>query len=127
PSGVHYMHLVDHARAHIEDTYRRPLLDRALRALIVRVLPYPKLFRWSLLAALLAKPLAPLLDRIGLKPLAAMLRLAPATVPPRAHGGPQVFPAQGARRGRVALLTGCVASVTSPQINESAVRVLTRH
>ena len=31
PSGVHYMHLVDHARAHIEETYRRPLADRLLR------------------------------------------------------------------------------------------------
>src|SRR5688572_24695535 len=30
PSGVHYMHLVDHGRAHVEQTYRRPFLDRAL-------------------------------------------------------------------------------------------------
>jgi glycolate oxidase iron-sulfur subunit len=127
PSGVHYMHLVDHARAHIEETFRRPPRDRALRALIARVLPYPKLFRWSLLAAFFAKPFAPLLERIGLAPLAAMLRLAPATFPPRAHDGPRVFPAQGERRGRVALLTGCVASVTAPQINDSAIRVLTRH
>src|ERR1700756_3689278 len=69
PSGVHYMHLVDQARAHIEATYRRPLGDRFLRAVIARVLPDPKLFRWSLLAAFFAKPLAPLFDRIGLKPL----------------------------------------------------------
>jgi glycolate oxidase iron-sulfur subunit len=127
PSGVHYMHLVDHARAHIEETYRRPLADRTLRAVIARVLPDPKLFRWSLLAAFFAKPLAPLFERIGLKPLAAMLRLAPASFPPRAHHGPRVFPAQGERRGRVAMLTGCVASVTAPQINEAAIRVLTRH
>jgi glycolate oxidase iron-sulfur subunit len=127
PSGVHYMHLVDHARAHIEETYRRPLLDRALRAVIARVLPDPKLFRLSLLAAFFAKPLAPLLDRIGLKPLAAMLRLAPATFPPRPRGGPQVFRAQGERRGRVALLTGCAQSVLTPQINAATVRVLTRH
>jgi glycolate dehydrogenase iron-sulfur subunit len=127
PSGVHYMHLVDHARAHIEETFRRPLIDRAVRAVIARVLPDPKLFRWSLLAALFGKPLAPLLDRIGLKSLAAMLRLAPATFPPRPRGGPQVFRAQGERRGRVALLTGCAASVLTPQINEATVRVLTRH
>src|SRR5689334_6549207 len=74
PSGVHYMHLVDHARAHVEETYRRPLVDRVMRAVIARVLPNPSLFRWSLLAAFFAKPLAPLFDRIGLKPLAAMLR-----------------------------------------------------
>src|SRR3546814_14884685 len=36
PSGVHYMHLVDHARARIEETYRRPLPDRLLRALLAR-------------------------------------------------------------------------------------------
>jgi glycolate oxidase iron-sulfur subunit len=127
PSGVHYMHLVDHARAHIEDTYRRPLVDRTVRAVIARVLPDARLFRWSLLAAFFAKPLAPLLDRIGLRPLAAMLRLAPATFPPRQHGGPQVFRVHGERRGRVALLTGCAGNVLTPQINEATVRVLTRH
>jgi glycolate oxidase iron-sulfur subunit len=127
PSGVHYMHLVDHARAHIEDTYRRPFLERAMRAMIARVLPSPTLFRWSLLAAFFAKPFAPLFDRIGLKPLAAMLRLAPSTFPPRPQGGPRVFRAQGERRGRVALLTGCAASVVTPQINAATIRVLTRH
>src|SRR5919197_5819666 len=44
PSGVHYMHLVDHGRRHIEATYRRPLPDRALRALLAAVLPRPFLF-----------------------------------------------------------------------------------
>ena len=127
PSGVHYMHLVDHARAHIEETYRRPFLDRAVRAMIARVLPDPTLFRWSLLAAFFAKPLAPRFERIGLKPLAAMLRLAPTAFPPRPRGGPRVFRAQGERRGRVALLTGCAQSVLTPQINEAAIRVLTRH
>ena len=39
PSGVHYMHLVDHARAHIEETYRRPLLDRLMRAFLAAVMP----------------------------------------------------------------------------------------
>ena len=127
PSGVHYMHLVDHARAHIEETYRRPFVDRMVRALIAKVLPDPRLFRWSLLAALFAKPLAPLFDIFGLKPLATMLRLAPATFPPRGRRAPCVIPAQGERRGRVALLTGCVASVMTPQINEATIRVLTRH
>jgi glycolate oxidase iron-sulfur subunit len=127
PSGVHYMHLVDHARAHVEETYRRPFADRVLRDVIARVLPDRRLFRLSLLAAFFAKPFAPLFDAIGLKPLAAMLRLAPAKFPPRAAGGPQVFPAEGTRRGRVALLTGCVASVLTPEINAATIRVLTRH
>ncbi|HEY1544438.1 MAG TPA: glycolate oxidase subunit GlcF [Xanthobacteraceae bacterium] len=127
PSGVHYMHLVDHARAHVEETYRRPFADRVLRDVIARVLPDRRLFRLSLLAAFFAKPLAPLFDAIGLKPIAAMLRLAPAKFPPRVAGGPQVFPAEGTRRGRVALLTGCVASVLTPEINAATIRVLTRH
>ena len=48
PSGVHYMHLVDHARAHIEKTYRRPLLDRLMRARAGAVLPDPACFRLAL-------------------------------------------------------------------------------
>src|SRR6266513_4129529 len=54
PSGVHYMHLVDHARVHIERTYRRPLLGRGLRALLARVLPHNGRFRLALAAARLA-------------------------------------------------------------------------
>src|SRR5581483_6804726 len=71
PSGVHYMHLVDHARAHVEKTYRRPLRDRLLRGFIANVMPYPRRLRLAALAGVLAKPLAPLLAMLGLKPLAA--------------------------------------------------------
>jgi glycolate oxidase iron-sulfur subunit len=63
PSGVHYMHLVDHARAHVEKTFRRPYFDRLLRTVLLKVLPDPKLFRLALIGALVAKPLAPLLRR----------------------------------------------------------------
>src|SRR4030088_634811 len=76
PSGVNYMHLVDHARAHIEETYRRPLSDRLMRALLAWVLPHNGRLRWALRAAAIAKPLAPLLAVIGLKRLPAMLALA---------------------------------------------------
>src|SRR5262249_44604241 len=65
PSGVHYMHLVDHARAHIEETYRRPLLDRLVREFLVRVMPYPQRLRLAMLASTLARPLAPLLSLVG--------------------------------------------------------------
>jgi glycolate oxidase iron-sulfur subunit len=127
PASVHYMHLVDHARAHVEETYRRPLLDRALRALLVRVLPDLRLFRLSLYAARLARPLASILDAVGLKPLAAMLRLAPRQPPaPLPAAGRRVYPAEGPRRGRVALLSGCIAPVLSPAIEGAAIRVLTR-
>jgi glycolate oxidase iron-sulfur subunit len=126
PSGVHYMHLVDHARVHIEHTYRRPWLDRALRAALAKVLPYPRRARAALAAGLLAKPLAPLFEAIGLKPIAAMLRLAPARWP-KAPPAAQVFPAAGPRRARVALLAGCLNDVLSPPINAAAIRVLTRN
>ncbi len=65
PSGVHYMHLVDHARVHVEETYRRPLVDRLVRSKLLRVMTDPKLFRRMLIAALLAKPIAPLLDPLA--------------------------------------------------------------
>jgi glycolate oxidase iron-sulfur subunit len=126
PSGVHYMHLVDHARVHIENTYRRPPLERALRALLAALLPYPQRFRLALLAALPAKPLAPLFEAMGLTRLAAMLRLAPWRGPRRPVAA-QTFAAAGERKGRVALLAGCVNDVMAPQINAATVAVLTRH
>jgi glycolate oxidase iron-sulfur subunit len=127
PSGVHYMHLVDHARAHVEKTYDRPLADRLLRSMLLGVMTNPKLFRQALVAALLVKPFAPLLELMRLKPLAAMLRLAPWRMPRGAGATPSVFPAAGPRRGRVALLSGCVANALAPDINKAAIRVLTRH
>ena len=126
PSGVHYMHLVDHARVHIEQTYRRPPGERLLREMLARLLPYPQRFRHALNAARLAKPFAPLADVVGLKRLAAMLRLAPWRRPHRALA-PQTFAAAGMRKGRVALLAGCVNDVLAPDINAAAIRVLTRH
>ncbi|MFL4467955.1 4Fe-4S dicluster domain-containing protein, partial [Brucella melitensis] len=48
PSGVNYMHLVDHARAHIEKTYKRPFMNRLLRSVLAQVLPYPARFRLAL-------------------------------------------------------------------------------
>jgi len=128
PSGVHYMHLVDHARARIEDTYVRPLMDRWLRAMLARVLPDNARLRWALRAARLARPFAGLLAACGLKPLAAMLRLAPARLPRGlATAGRRVVAAQGACKGRVALLSGCVGPVIKPAIEDAAIRVLTRH
>ena len=124
PSGVHYMHLVDHARSHIEKTYRRPFLDRTMRALLANLLPYPNRFRLALISAWLARPLRNILPgRLG-----AMLALAPKAIPsPSPVDRPQSFPAQGPRRKRVALLSGCAQPVLAPGINEATVRLLTRH
>jgi glycolate oxidase iron-sulfur subunit len=128
PSGVNYMHLVDHARVHIEKTYRRPLLDRLTRGVLAAVLPHPSRFRTSLRLAKLGRPFAGLLRVIpGMKPFAAMLDLAPATVPsPSAIAQPATHRPQTERRGRVALLTGCAQSVLDPAINEATVSLLNR-
>jgi len=124
PSGVHYMHLVDHARAHIENTYKRPFLDRALRGLLARILPYPQRFRLALLGAWLARPLRFLLGGR----LRAMLEMAPTSLSGRSPvDRPQVFAAEGPRRKRVALLAGCAQPVLKPGINEATIRLLTRH
>jgi len=126
PSGVHYMHLVDHARVHIENTFTRPVSERFLRSVLARTLPYPQRFRLALAAALLGKPLTGVAEAFGLKRLAAMLRLAPWRGPHRPLA-PQTFPAATAvRAGRVALLAGCVNDVLAPQINTAAVRTLRR-
>ena len=128
PSGVHYMHLVDHARAHIQQTYRRPLMDRTIRAVLAQVLPYPARFRAALKLASIGRPFAPLFASVrALKPLAAMLAMAPRAVPsPSAVSKPATHAATTPRRGRVALLTGCAQSVLDPAINEATVRLLNR-
>src|SRR5262249_47865364 len=81
PSGVHYMHLVDHAREYIEKTYKRPIIDRALRALLARVLVNPSLFRLAAVAGLIVRPLAPVFALLGLHRMAAMLQLTPRRKP----------------------------------------------
>ncbi|MVA81789.1 glycolate oxidase subunit GlcF [Agrobacterium vitis] len=128
PSGVDYMHLVDHARNHIENTYKRPLADRLLRKMLAAVLPYPGRMRVALAFARFGRPFAPLMERIaGLQPMAAMLRLAPQDVPyPSPISRPGLHSARGNRKGRVALLTGCAQSVLDPGINDATVALLTR-
>ncbi len=129
PSGVHYMHLVDHARAHIEETYERPVFDRLLRRVLETVLPHPGRFRLAVLGAVLSKPFAPALRRIpGIgRRLGAMIDLAPMTLPPRSVlETPQTIPAEAPRKGRVAVLGGCAQPVLEPGINEAAVRLMTR-
>src|SRR4051812_40392055 len=108
PSGVHYMHLVDQARVHIEETYRRPFADRMLRALLAKLLVRPRLLRFPLVLGWLAKPVAPLLARLGMTRLAAMLRTIPNRMPARPPDLGRVIAGAGERTGRVALLTGCV-------------------
>ncbi|MET0529293.1 MAG: glycolate oxidase subunit GlcF [Microvirga sp.] len=130
PSGVHYMHLVDHARSYIEATYKRPWHDRLLRSVLAKVLPYPGRFRFAMGAAILAKPFKGVIGALPLlgNRLQAMIDLAPAHVPARSpFSDPGTFAPEGERRGRVAILSGCAQPVLKPGFNEAAVRLLNRH
>lgn len=124
PSGVHYMHLVDHARAYIEKNYTRPWHDRALRWTLAQILPYPSRFRFALWLAKLGRPFK------GLVPdprLQAMLEMAPKRVPPvSANDSPQTFASVAPRKMRVALMTGCAQKALNTDINDATIRLLRR-
>jgi glycolate oxidase iron-sulfur subunit len=123
PSGVNYMHLVDHGRRHIEQHYCRPRAERLLRRLLGWVLTRPPWLRLALHAARLAKPFAALAPA-RLRPL---LGLMPGSLPAASPiDWIEVFPAEGERRMRVALLPGCAQQVLAPEINLATIRLLTR-
>ncbi len=136
PSGVNYMHLVDHGRHRIEESYKRSLPDRLMRSVLAYLMPRPGLFRWAMILGRLAKPLAPILPATStdaggatfLRRLRAMLEAVPDRLaPPSPVDRPQTFPAKGLRRKRVALMPGCGQQVLAPEVNEATVRLLTRH
>lgn len=125
PSGVDYMHLVDHSRAYVEEHYRRPLRERLLRSLLAKILPHRSRLRALVRLGRVAAPLAPLFARHeALAPIAAMLALA-------RHAAGAVAPARDSattatRRGRVLLMQGCAESVVRPEIRAATVRLLNR-
>ncbi|MFK7869763.1 MAG: glycolate oxidase subunit GlcF [Roseobacter sp.] len=125
PSGVHYMHLVDHAREYIEQRYKRPFGDRALRWILARILPYPTRFRLALLGAKIGRPFAALMPDARLR---AMLEMAPKQIPPVSRNDdPQTFlPKSAAPVMRVALMTGCAQKALNTDINDATIRLLTR-
>ncbi len=124
PASVDYMHLVDETRNRIEKNYARPFSDQLLRELLIKVLPNPKILRLTLLGARFTKLFAPVLPGR----LKSLLQMVPKTIPPASDMDlPQVFPANGPRKMRVALMTGCAQRVLRPSINEATIRLLTRH
>ena len=123
-ASVDFMHLADIARAHIEKHYRRPLADRIFRQLIARTVSDARQFRFAVRAARLARPFARLLPGR----LKSLVALAPARLPPASAAiRPGVYPAEGKRTRRVALLTGCVQQALAPHLNDATIRLLTRH
>ncbi|MCT4554930.1 MAG: glycolate oxidase subunit GlcF [Pelagimonas sp.] len=124
PSGVHYMHLIDHARAYIEKRYKRPFSDRALRWLLARIIPYPGRFRLALLGAKIGRPFARFMPDPRLK---AMLEMAPRQIPPVSRNDdPQSFAPKAPRRMRIALMTGCAQKALNTDINDATIRLLAR-
>lgn len=125
PSGVNYMHLIDHGRKHIEKTYTRPLLDRFIRNFLSQIMPYPFRFRIIGMITLLLKPI----NFIFPKKIKEMINLMPVNFPKKNLPKMKVYPAEKRKKpvARIALLTGCVQQVLSPQINEATIRLLNRH
>ncbi|MGD8340332.1 MAG: glycolate oxidase subunit GlcF [Gammaproteobacteria bacterium] len=129
PSGVNYQHLVDHARAHIERTYRRPWSQRWMRAFLAAVMPYPQRFALIMRLGQLVRPFAALLP--------GKLRSAMALIPPRdrspsgnadsrsASADTGSSPAS-ATRPRIGVVTGCVQSVLGASANAATFRLLDR-
>lgn len=124
PSGVHYMHLVDHAREYIEENYKRPMGDRVLRWVLAQILPYPMRFRWALIGAKLGRPFRFLMPDARLR---AMLDMAPKSIPPVSRNDdPQSFTPTAEKKMRVALMTGCAQKALNTDINDATIRLLTR-
>ena len=123
PSGVNYMHLVDHARTHIERTFKRPLFDRTVRSLLASAMPFPAKFGVLLRLAKVGKLFSPAMPKL----LRAMLSLVPSTpVAKPLPAGRAIWLAEGRRKKRVILMQGCVQQVLAGQINDATIRVLTR-
>jgi glycolate oxidase iron-sulfur subunit len=129
PSGVQYDKLIEATRAQVERRHDRKLPDRALRAAIFALFPYPKRLRAMRgpLRAYQASGLQSLLRRGNLlrrlsPNLAAMEALAPRIA--RREPVPERTPAAGPRRGTVGMLLGCVQREFFPGVNAATVRVL---
>ncbi|SDR02105.1 (Fe-S)-binding protein [Thermostaphylospora chromogena] len=125
PSGVRYDVLIERTRAEVERTHEREPDDRALRAIVFSLFPYPRRLRALKLPLRLTRRLraaiAPRLAAVN-PSLAAMAELAPDEIP-RVRL-PRRVRARGPRRAVVGMLTGCVQGTFFPQVNAATARVL---
>tara|TARA_Y100001970_G_scaffold3321_1_gene3822 strand:- start:1028 stop:2329 length:1302 start_codon:yes stop_codon:yes gene_type:complete len=124
PSGVNYMHLIDHGRNYVEKNYQRPFYQRMFRNFLSLTLPKPKIFKFLIFFAKIGQIFKFLLPGN----LKSMLDVAPKKIYSKTLKFQKVYKAERKKpTARVALLIGCVQRVVSPQINESTIRILTRH
>tara|TARA_B100000886_G_C20418972_1_gene490564 strand:+ start:583 stop:1875 length:1293 start_codon:yes stop_codon:yes gene_type:complete len=124
PSGVNYMHLIDHGRNHIERTYKRPIIQKVFRDILSFALPNPRIFKILTLLTKLIYPFKFLLPKF----LKNSLNLMPRKIHKAKLPNDRIFKSKTEKIvSRVALLTGCVQRVLSPEINEATIEVLNRH
>ncbi|WP_226370190.1 (Fe-S)-binding protein [Pseudonocardia oceani] len=130
PSGVQYDRLLESVRPQIERNVERDRGDALFRDAIFALFPYTRRLRAAALPGALYQQLrripgvAKLTSALPGR-LAAMESLLPPVSVREAFARLPVFtPAVGTRRGRVALLSGCVQDVFFHRVNEATVRVL---
>ncbi|MBL9122564.1 MAG: (Fe-S)-binding protein [Planctomycetaceae bacterium] len=132
PSGVQYGRLIEPFRVAMEQAGQdaKPTFDWFHRWILFGLFPYPERMRWAVWPGRIAQAtgVLPLLDRLGmLRLLPSRLRQLARMLPPRQRENaqlPEVLPAIGRRRARVALFTGCVADAMFRGTHWATVRVL---
>jgi len=132
PSGVRYDLLIEATRPKLIEAGQRSPWQNSFRQLLLQVLPYPRRLRALLqpLRAYAGTPLQNLARRTGLTRLfgpeiEAMELLLPPLAPEAFSDQlPAINPAHGQRRGRVALLLGCVQRCFDPAVSTATVKVL---
>jgi glycolate dehydrogenase iron-sulfur subunit len=135
PSGVAYGHIVERARAEIEANYKRPFLERQIREYFYGTVLRRKdvLARWAKLMRFYQRSgLQGLVRGLGILRLLGLSRVE--ALAPRIEDkfsfddfGQTFHPAQGKQRGHVALLAGCIASVSFAELNRATIRVLNKN
>jgi glycolate oxidase iron-sulfur subunit len=123
PSQVNYMHLIDHGRNHLEKTYKRPILERSFRNLLSLTLPNPKTFKILSILVNIVRPISFIFPEF----IKNSMKLMPSKIPKKILKNQKIYSVEKKPIARVALLTGCVQRVISPEINESTIRLLNRH
>ncbi|MDC0426546.1 glycolate oxidase subunit GlcF [Pelagibacteraceae bacterium] len=124
PSQVNYMHLIDHGRNHLEKTYKRPILERLFRNILSLTLPNPRIFKILSYLVNIMRPLSFIFPAF----IKNSMKLMPSKFPKKNLKSQKIYSVKEKKPiARVALLTGCVQRVISPEINESTIRLLNRH
>lgn len=134
PSGVQYGKLIEPFRMHMaKGQPATPSLNALQKFLLFHVTPYASRMRLALWPARLMQKLGvdTLMERSGLtKLLPPSVRQLQAMLPRLAANPgrlPEVLPAEGKRRKRVALFTGCAADAFFPQTNLATARILQKN